>query len=56
MGPEFFQTRMGQTFFEGTMPRMSDRIERLAKAIEKQNELKEIELGLKKPEVEKEGD
>ena len=55
-GPEFFQTRMGHTFIEGTMPRLSDRIERLAKAMERANELKEIELGLKKSEEEKEGD
>jgi peroxiredoxin len=29
-GPQFFQTRMGQTFFEGTMPRLYRAVGRLA--------------------------
>jgi hypothetical protein len=28
-GPEFFQTRMGHTFYEGTMPRLVKAIEHL---------------------------
>ena len=35
-GPEFFQTRMGQTFYEGTMPRIAAALERIATALEKQ--------------------
>ena len=35
MGPEFFQTRMGQTFFEGTMPRIAANLERVATALER---------------------
>lgn len=34
MGPEFFQTRMGQTFYEGTLPRMVKALERIATALE----------------------
>lgn len=30
--PEFFLTRMGQTFFEGTMPRLYRAVDRLADA------------------------
>ena len=32
-GPSFFQTRMGQTFFEGTVPRLYRAIDRLADAL-----------------------
>ena len=39
MGPEFFQTRMGQKFFEADVPNMIDAMNRLAKAIEEQNAL-----------------
>ena len=39
MGPEFFQTRMGQKFFEGDIPRMIDAINRLAEAVEENNRL-----------------
>lgn len=28
-GPEFFQTRMGQAFYDGTLPRLVKAIERL---------------------------
>ena len=27
--PEFFQTRMGQRFYEATMPKIADQLERL---------------------------
>ena len=33
-GPEFFQTRMGQTFYEGTMPKIAKALERLAGVLE----------------------
>ena len=29
-GPEFFQTRMGQVFYEGTMPRLVKALEEIA--------------------------
>lgn len=36
-GPSFFQTRMGITFFEGTLPRAVRALERIADALEAQN-------------------
>lgn len=33
-GPEFFQTRMGQKFFEGTMPRIADALTTIAERLE----------------------
>jgi len=41
MGPEFFQTGMGRKFYEADVPRIAKGIERLAAAVEKQNELME---------------
>lgn len=32
-GPRFFETRMGQQFFEGTMPRLYRAVDRLAQAL-----------------------
>jgi hypothetical protein len=46
MGPEFFQTRMGQKFYDATMPRLAKAVEKLVKEMERQNDLKEIEMGL----------
>lgn len=37
MGPQFFQTGMGQKFFEVTVPRMVKALERIADALEEQN-------------------
>jgi hypothetical protein len=37
-GPEFFQTRMGQVFYEHTMPNIAKAIEHLATVIEKEDE------------------
>lgn len=36
-GPEFFATRMGHIFYEGTMPRIAKALERIADALEEQN-------------------
>ena len=33
-GPEFFQTRMGQKFYEADVPRMIKALERIADALE----------------------
>jgi hypothetical protein len=33
-GPEFFQTGMGRTFYEGTMPKIARALERLATVLE----------------------
>ena len=41
---EFFLTRMGNKFFESSVPRIAEALERIAKAVEKQNELKEEEI------------
>ena len=35
---------MGKKFYEGAVPRIAIALERIAKALEKQNELKEEEL------------
>lgn len=35
-GPEFFQTIMGQRFYEGTVPKLIGVIERVADALESQ--------------------
>lgn len=35
--PEFFQTGMGQKFFEGTVPRIVKALERIADALEESN-------------------
>ncbi len=52
MGPEFFQTRMGQKFFEADVPNMINAMNRLAKAIEEQNTLmrsgKEVDTSTEK--------
>lgn len=34
---DFFLTRMGQIFYEGTMPKIARNLERIANALEKQN-------------------
>ena len=46
-GPEFYQTHAGRKFFEGTLPTLCRGIEKLVSVIERHNELKEIEIGLK---------
>ena len=33
-GPEFFQTVMGRHFYDGTMPRVAEALERIADALE----------------------
>lgn len=35
-GPDFFQTRMGHRFYESTLPRIASALERIAKALEKE--------------------
>ena len=37
MGPSFFQTIMGHTFYEGTVPRIAKALERIAVALEEAN-------------------
>ena len=46
MGAEFFQTVMGHTFYEGTMPRIAESLESLAVEFKRANDLKEKELAL----------
>lgn len=36
---EFFLTRMGSTFYEGSVPRIAKALERIAAALEEQNTL-----------------
>jgi len=42
MGFEFYQTVMGRKFFESQFPEMIRSLNRLAAAVEKQNELAEM--------------
>ena len=42
-GPQFFETGYGKRFFESQLPELIKSINRLADAIEEQNELKEEE-------------
>lgn len=41
---EFFRSRMGRVFIEGTMPKIAENLERIAQAQEEANRLKRIEL------------
>ena len=41
MGPQFHETGYGRTFFQSQLPNLIKAINRLADAMEKQNELKE---------------
>lgn len=34
MGPEFFRTRMGQIYYEVTLPRIADSLEKISKSLE----------------------
>lgn len=43
MSSEFHLSQYGKRFFEGQLPKLIKGIERLAAALEKQNELKEEE-------------
>lgn len=43
MGPQFFETIYGKRFFESHLPELIKSINRLADAIEEQNEIKEEE-------------
>jgi len=38
-GPEFFTTRMGHCFYEATMPRIATALERIATALESQQQM-----------------
>ena len=43
MGPQFHETGYGRTFFQSQLPNLIKAINRLADAMEKQNELKREE-------------
>ncbi len=43
MGPQFHETGYGRTFFQSQLPNLIKAINRLAEAMEKQNELKQEE-------------
>ena len=43
-GPEFFQTVMGQRFYEGTVPKLTNAVERVADALEKVIKAADIEV------------
>jgi len=43
MGPQFHETGYGRTFFQSQLPNLIKAINRLADAMEKQNELKQEE-------------
>lgn len=39
-GPEFYQTPMGRRYYESTLPKMVETLERIAKALEDSNRMK----------------
>ena len=41
MGPQFHETGYGRTFFQSQLPNLIKALNRLAEAMEKQNELKQ---------------
>jgi hypothetical protein len=41
---DFFETRMGKYFYEGSVPRIAAALERIAAALEKQNTMAETEI------------
>ena len=43
MGPQYHETGYGRTFFQSQLPNLIKALNRLADAMEKQNELKEEE-------------
>lgn len=43
MGPQFHETGYGRTFFQSQLPNLIKALNRLADAMEKQNELKQEE-------------
>ena len=43
-GPQFFQTAMGRTFFEGTVPRLYRAVDRLADALVGKREYKVVNV------------
>ena len=43
-GPALFQTQMGRRYYESTLPRLVDALERIAKAMEVANEKKDVPL------------
>jgi hypothetical protein len=48
--PEFFQTVMGQRFYEGTMPRIAKALEEIAKELKRANDMREKAEVAKAPE------
>jgi hypothetical protein len=44
-GPQFFQTRMGRTFLEGTMPRIARGLERLSDHLAERAEYRVLRVG-----------
>lgn len=48
---QFFQTRMGQTYYEHHIPQIINRLEKIEKEMVQANELKQEELVLKKTEL-----
>lgn len=47
VGPEFFQTRMGQKFYEHDVPKITKTLESIAAELKRANDLKEQELNVK---------
>lgn len=51
---EFYDTVGGRRFIDGVFPKLIDAVERMAKATERANELKEMELRGEVPAARKE--
>ena len=50
MGPQFFQTLMGKSFFEGQVPKISKALTDIGAELKRANDLKEQELHAKQQE------
>jgi hypothetical protein len=44
-GPQFFQTQMGKTFFEGTLPELVRQLKRIGDGLERLNKNLESQAG-----------
>jgi len=51
MGPEFFQTGMGQKFFNQQLPSLINALTRIADALEKPNSVSPVELSQQTKEM-----
>lgn len=49
MGPEFFQTLMGKSFYQGSVPNIAKSLEEISVQLKRANDLREKELVQARP-------